>query len=82
MAKYTIILLILTDFVPIIFIFNLFHKNEGGHSVSKKSQVDLWGGGPFPKFNRCLLWKASLSIPPLRQVYLDGTELAEPGTPC
>ena len=46
MAKYTIISLISTDFVPIFFIINLF----GGHSVSKKSLIDLRGGvNPFQK---------------------------------
>ena len=36
MAKYTIISLILTDFVPIFFIFNLFRKNLGGLFRFKK----------------------------------------------
>ena len=46
MAKYTIISLILTDFVQIFFIFSLFQKNfMGGQSVSKNSQVDFRGGG-------------------------------------
>ena len=50
MAKYTIISLILTDFVPIFFIFNLFRKLLGGHSVPKKSRVDFRGGvNPFQK---------------------------------
>ena len=35
MAKYTIISLILSEFVPIFFIFNLFQNILGGHSVSK-----------------------------------------------
>ena len=34
MAKYTIILLILIDLVPIFFIFNLFEEYLGGHSAS------------------------------------------------
>ena len=34
MAKYTIISLILTNFVPIFFIYNLFQKNVRGHSAS------------------------------------------------
>ena len=47
MAKYTIILLVLIDFVPIFFIFNLFRKNFRGSfrfkkiPSSKKSQVDF-----------------------------------------
>ena len=51
MAKYTIISLILIDFVPIFFIFNLFRNFfRGSFRVkkipsSKKSQVDLRGGG-------------------------------------
>ena len=73
MAKYTIISLILTDFVPIFFILHLFEFLLGGHSVLKKSQVQkvptpLGGGGgghphfgPFPKFPCFLVWKASLS---------------------
>ena len=55
MAKYTIISLILTDFVPIFFIFNLFQKNLGGHSLFKKSQVDFrgeGGGGVKPIFKK------------------------------
>ena len=59
MAKYTIISLILTDFVPIFFIFNLFRKNLGGIPFQKspKPQVDFRGGGvnPFqknPKFRK------------------------------
>ena len=50
MAKYTIISLILTDFVPIFFIFNLFRQNFRGSfrfkkiPSSKKSQVDFRGG--------------------------------------
>ena len=35
----------MTDFVSIFFIFKLFEKNVGGHSVSKKSQVNFRGGG-------------------------------------
>ena len=66
MAKYTIISLILTDFVPIFFIFNLFQKLFGGHPTSKKSHVDFRGGGGHPPFGlipkfRCFFdWKASL----------------------
>ena len=50
MAKYTIISLILTDFVPISFIFNLFLK-QLGNSGSKKSQVEggeVGNGGVNP----------------------------------
>jgi len=51
MAKYTIISLILIDFVPIYFIFNLFQRIFKGSFYfkkipnSKKSQVDFRGGG-------------------------------------
>ena len=51
MAKYTIISLILIDFVPIFFIFNLFRRIFRGSfrfkkiPSSKKSQVDFRGGG-------------------------------------
>ena len=38
MAKYTIIKLILIDFVPILFLLNWFEELLGGHSTSKKSQ--------------------------------------------
>ena len=41
MAKYTIVSLILIDFVPICFIVNLF----GVQSASKKSKVDFRGWG-------------------------------------
>ena len=77
MAKYTIISLILTDCVPIFVIFNLFEIILGGHSASKKSQVQKspnpargggggGGGGhlhfgPIPKIPRFFDWKASLS---------------------
>ena len=47
MAKYTFISLILIDFVPIFFIFNLFRKILGGHSASKRSQVQK-----SPKFKK------------------------------
>ena len=62
MAKYTIILLLLIDFVPIFFIFNLFRRIFRGSyrfkkiPSSKKSQVDFRGGvNPFqysPKFKK------------------------------
>ena len=39
MAKYTIISLILTDFVPIFFIFNLFWKNCRGSFRFKKVPI-------------------------------------------
>ena len=62
MAKYTIISLILIDFVPIFFIFNLFRRIFRGSfrfkkiPSSKKSQVDFSGGvKPFfkiPKFKK------------------------------
>ena len=51
MAKYTFISLILIDFVPIFFIFNLFQKKFRRSfrfkkiPSSKKSQVDFRGGG-------------------------------------
>ena len=47
MAKYTIISLILTDFVPIFFIFNLFRKNFRGSFRFKKvpSPKLILGGG-------------------------------------
>ena len=45
MAKYTIISLILTDFVPISVIFNLFRNVLGGQSVSHNSQIQR-----VPKF--------------------------------
>ena len=50
MAKYTIISLILIDFVPINFIFNLFQTIFRGLfrftkiPSSKKSKIDFWGG--------------------------------------
>ena len=52
MAKYTIISLILTDFVPIFFIFNMFQRIVRGSFCFKKSQVDFRGvgvGNPFQK---------------------------------
>ena len=60
MAKYTIISLILTDFVPIFFIFNLFRKFFRGSFRLKKvpsPKLILGGGGvnPFqksPKFKK------------------------------
>ena len=50
MAKYTIISLILIDFVPIFFIFNLFQRIFRGSFSFKKSQVKkspklILGGG-------------------------------------
>ena len=68
MAKYTIISLILTDFVPIYFMFNFFQKNVRGSFRFKNIpslKLILGGGGhlhfgPFPKFPRILVWKASL----------------------
>ena len=51
MAKYTIISLILIDFVPVFVIFNLFQRIFRGSfrfkkiPSSKKSQVDFRGGG-------------------------------------
>ena len=48
MAKYTIISLILTDFVPKFFIFNLFWKNFRGSFRFKKvpsPKLILRGGG-------------------------------------
>ena len=48
MAKYTIISLILTDFVPIFFIFNLFRKFFRGSFRFKKvprPKLILGGGG-------------------------------------
>ena len=53
MAKYTIISLILIDFVPIFFIFNLFRRIFRGSFRFKKSQVQkspkliLGGGQPI-----------------------------------
>ena len=72
MAKYTIISLILTDFVPIFFIFNLFRNILGGHSDFEKSQVDFrgWGVNPFQKSpdparrGSSPLWTVS-QVPPL-----------------
>ena len=55
MAKYTIISLILTDFVTIFFIFNLFQtKFRGSFRLNKIPSTKLiffWGGGvnPFQK---------------------------------
>ena len=52
MAKYTIISLILTDFVPIFFHIQIVSKEIlGGHSALKKSQVGFFLGGvnPFQK---------------------------------
>ena len=71
MAKYTIISLILTDFVPIFFIFNLFRKTFRGSFRFKKvpSPKLILGGGvnPFqksPKFKKvpmgpCPIWTNS-----------------------
>ena len=53
MAKYTIISLILTDFVPIFFIFNLFQRIFRGSFRLKKILSSK-------KFPRIFNWKASL----------------------
>ena len=56
MAKYTIISLILIDFVPIFFIFNLFRRIFRGSFSFKKSQVQkspkLILGGGSTHFNK------------------------------
>ena len=58
MAKYTIISLILIDFVPIFFIFNLFRRifrrsfRFKKIPSSKKSQVDFRGGGGANTFQK------------------------------
>ena len=75
MAKYTLISFILIDFVPIF--STCFEEFLGGHSASKKSQVQKspkfkkvptppGGGGhfdfgPSPKFPRFFVWKTSLT---------------------
>ena len=56
MAKCTIISLILIDFVPIFSYSACFEKNLGGHSTSKRSQVQkspkLILGGGSTHFNK------------------------------
>ena len=69
MAKYTIISLILTDLVPICFIFKLFRQNFRGSfrfKICPKSQVDFRGVIPtlnrFPSFPNFQFGKLPLCI--------------------